>query len=129
MICNKFSRRGKVYFKLLLICSFIFQSACSIQNSHNPEISNNNKNSTKCSGISKETAIQIAKGYLALDYDLSGYKIKIETEKDRWKDRPEMWKITFEKVITKENENSFGGSPIVWIFKESGERFTVKHAK
>lgn len=80
-----------------------------------------------CPIISSETAIDIAKGILCLDYDLRNRKITVETETELWKDKGEMWKVTFygEKV----KDSWGGGDPIVWIFKHNGERFTVKHAK
>lgn len=79
-----------------------------------------------CPIISSETAVFIAKGILCFDYDLSDRKVTVETETKLWKEKGEMWKVTFRR--TKDQE-SFGGDPIVWIFKRNGERFTVKHAK
>lgn len=61
-----------------------------------------------------------------MDYDLSDREIKVETEIELWKDKAEMWKVTFYRT---KNKEAFGGDPIVWIFKHNGERFTVKHAK
>lgn len=80
-----------------------------------------------CPVISEETAAVIAKGILCLDYDLRNREVKVETETELWKDKGEMWKITF--YGKKDKDSWGGGDPIVWIYKSNGERFTVKHAK
>jgi len=113
-------------FGLVLLFSML---SCSLLNNESKEkIDDINRNESKqsCPLISSETAILIAKGILCLDYDLSDREIKVETETELWKDKGEMWKITFYR--TKDRDIP-GGDPIVWIFKNNGERFTVKHQK
>lgn len=61
-----------------------------------------------------------------MDYDLRDREIKVETETELWKDKDEMLKVTFYRT---KNRDTFGGDPIVWIFKHNGEKFSIKHAK
>ena len=118
--------------KILVIFSFllsIIQFSCLASNNKESEQINKsqtNKLETSCPFISSETAINIAKGILCLDYDLNDREVKVETEIELWKDKGEMWKVTFYRT---KNKDSFGGDPIVWILKSNGERFTVKHEK
>ncbi len=96
--------------------------------------SNNSQNNNKiteaakqtCPSISSETAVLIATGILSGDYDLTDRRIEVETETELWKDKGEMWKVTFYRT---KNLHSFGGNPVVWLYKNNGERFTVKHQK
>lgn len=113
---------------LSLVLLFSTFSCSTLNEESNEKINNTNKNELErsCQFISSETAILIAKGILCLDYDLSDREIKVETETELWKDKGEMWKITFYR--TKDRDIP-GGDPIVWIFKNNGERFTVKHQK
>lgn len=59
-----------------------------------------------------------------LDYDLSKFEAKAETESELWRDYGDTWKITF-KSLSKDNF----GDPAVWVLKNNGEVLTVKHAK
>lgn len=113
--------------KTLIFSIIVLQISC-FQTSDSSSSQNNNKISEEakqtCPLISSETAILIAKGILCLDYDISDYEPLVETETELWKDKGEIWKVTF----VSKREKTFG-DPIVWIFKHNGERFTVKHAK
>lgn len=117
---------------IIIISSVLFialQSSCSMNNSkleeplHNASV---DKLKSNCSNISPETASLIAKGYMFLDYDLSDREAKVESETELWKDKGEMWKVTLYKT---KNQDAFSGAPIVWVFKGTGEIFTVKHDK
>lgn len=80
-----------------------------------------------CSSVSSETAVLIAQGYMFSSYDLLTRKVKVETENEMWKDRGEMWRVTFYRKG--KDRDIYGGDPVVWIFKNNGEIFNVKHQK
>ena len=108
---------------------FVVLSSCSVSNNGtNAHVSNENKSEVNdnCKIISSETAVLIAQGYLYTSYELRGREVRVETETELWKDKGEMWKITFQRT---KNLDAFGGDPIVWIFKSNGEIFSVKHSK
>jgi hypothetical protein len=115
--------------KTLLFSIFALQMSC-LQTSDSENSHNNNKitevSKQTCPLISSDTAVNIAQGYLFLDYDLRDRETKVETETELWKDKAEMWKVTFHRT---KNRDAFGGDPVVWILKNNGEIFTVKHAK
>ncbi len=61
-----------------------------------------------------------------LGYELRGRRIEVETETELWRDKGEMWKVTFYRT---KNRDTNGGDPIVWVSKNNGEVFNVRHEK
>jgi hypothetical protein len=115
--------------KTLLFSIFALQMSC-LQTSDSENSHNNNKitevSKQTCPLISSKTAIHIAQGYMYLGCDLRGRRIEVETETELWRDKGEMWKVTFYRA---NNRVTNGGDVTVWISKNNGEVFNLRHEK
>jgi hypothetical protein len=77
-----------------------------------------NENAFRESGISEETAKNIALGHLCLDYDLRKFDVTVADRGDSW-----------EVKLTGHERDNLGYGPIVTIRKSNGELIWVEHSK
>lgn len=120
-------RKKTIMLSIAVALFIVLQLSCSISNSQtNEQMTNTNKEDLKkpCPKISSDTASLIAQGYMYLDYRMSNFEPKVETETELYKEYGEMWKVTF----VSKSKKTFG-DPIVWVLKSNGEVFTVMHRK
>ena len=104
-------------------CAFILtlislSISCGIHSECSGENANQEIIVQQTQGISSETAVAIAKGYLCFDYDLRGFDIDVlEHEND--------FEVHFKQRV---GEN-VGTGPVVIVKKADGSRLYTVHSK
>jgi hypothetical protein len=101
---------------LLALTILAFSTACSTSN--DKSASTSSFSTPQPGGISPETAVFIAKGYMFLNYELADYDVVV-TDEDG---------VYFVKFSSR-REFDRGEGPAVYIRKSDGQRFRAVHSK